>query len=283
MAPPLNLLVCVDELSNQFVVRTVGGMRRALEGLGWEVEARAFRGMEMPERMAVLKREVMSGRHAAFAFSHLYLDDAQALVLKSTGAPLGYLGGMLEGVDWVVDDGNEGAFQAAVHLAELGHQRVALLSGDPQIVETRLREAGFQRGLRSKGLKPDPELMVRLKDYEAEDGLEGALALFRGPKRPTAILAAAGDLVAQGVYAAAAKAGLRIPQDLSVVGYDDLPLAAGLHPPLSTVKQPLEVMAARLATELVAAAEEGGSHNPAQAMVHPELIVRQSTAEPRSA
>ena len=113
---------------------------------------------------------------------------------------------------------------------------------------------GYRSAMEAAGLPVDADLVVRA-DLTREDGFAAALRLLKRPERPTAIFAS-NDLQALGVYQAARELGLRIPTDLSVVGFDDLPIAALVDPPLTTVHQPLTEMAVaatRLALALGAA------------------------------
>jgi DNA-binding LacI/PurR family transcriptional regulator len=124
----------------------------------------------------------------------------------------------------------------------------------------------------------DPGL-IRFGNFHVADGVKEGRALLRLPDRPTAIFAG-NDLQALGVYQAAREARLHIPEDLSVIGFDDLPVATWVSPPLTTIRQPLVQMAvagARLALRLA-----NGEH-PSQTRVElaTELIVRESTAPPR--
>lgn len=281
---PKKSLVCfVDFLKSEYVERSLAGMREGLFSAGWDLKACEGGALTWDARMSLLYDEIRSGHHGAAAFAHFHLTDDQAALFRLAKMPLGYLGGILSGVDSATDDGNQGAFMGTNELLNQGHLRIALIMGDRQVAEARLREAGFQRAMRAKGLTPDSSLVVPLKINVADEGRKAALKLLNSPMRPTAIFCAAGDLAASGVYKAAQNLGLSIPKDLSVLGYDDLPLALTQVPPLSTLRQPLEEMGSRLATQLVAAASNPEAHETYEATVNPKLIVRQSVAAPPAA
>jgi DNA-binding LacI/PurR family transcriptional regulator len=186
-------------------------------------------------------------------------------------------------VHCVADDGFEGAVMAVRYLVGLGHHRIGFLIGDRLVTEARDREAGIRTALFEAGQGELAKTLLmtrRVKPALEEEGRVAALELLSAADRPSALFCAAGDLVAAGAYAAAKQLGLRIPQDLSVLGYDDLPLAAALEPPLSTLHQPLEAMGATLAGHLIRAA---AANIPAQAhveLVKPRLELRQSCAAP---
>jgi DNA-binding LacI/PurR family transcriptional regulator len=127
------------------------------------------------------------------------------------------------------------------------------------------------------GATIDPALISYGK-FEVEEGIDRGRELLRLPDRPTAIFAG-NDLQALGIYQAAREARLHIPEDLSVIGFDDLPVAQWVGPPLTTVRQPLMDMATTAAEMVVAMA---GGAEPAQTRVElsTELVVRESTAPP---
>ncbi|MDR2378710.1 MAG: LacI family DNA-binding transcriptional regulator [Bifidobacteriaceae bacterium] len=168
-----------------------------------------------------------------------------------------------------------GGLAAAGHLLDLGHRRIAVLTGSGQRLCFPARTSGFRAGLEMAGVPYDPEL-TRAFDFEKEPGDAHVVALLDLPDPPTGFFAQA-DVVALSVYREAARRGLRIPHDLSVVGYDDLPLAARVAPPLTTVRQPIREIA-KAAARLVAGSASAGP--PMEFAT--ELVVRQSTAPPRA-
>jgi DNA-binding LacI/PurR family transcriptional regulator len=171
-----------------------------------------------------------------------------------------------------------GGRAATRHLTGLGHQRIAMIGGPEQILFCRARFDGYRSALEAAGRQVDDALVAHA-ELTQEGGRQAARELLARPDRPTAVFAA-NDLQALGVYLAAREAGLRIPDDLSVVGFDDLPIAALMDPPLTTVHQPLAEMAVA-ATEMALAMGRG--ERPAQVGVElaTSLTVRQSTARPR--
>ncbi|RBM24313.1 LacI family transcriptional regulator [Streptomyces sp. PT12] len=171
-----------------------------------------------------------------------------------------------------------GGLSATRHLIGLGHRRIAVITGPEDALASRARVDGFRTAMGTAGVPVDPAL-VRVGDYRAEEGLTHARALLRLPEPPTAIFTC-NDALALGVYRAAAEAGLRIPDDLSVVGFDDLRPAQWTVPPLTTVHQPLAAMAATAATMVVRLAR-GEPLTQTRVELATELVVRDSTAPPR--
>lgn len=170
-----------------------------------------------------------------------------------------------------------GGRSATRHLIELGHRRLAMIAGSDRILCCRARLDGYRSAMEDAGVPVDAGLVVRA-GLTVEEGRSAALGLLNRPEPPTAIFAC-NDLQAVGVYHAARALGLRIPADLSVVGFDDLPIAALIDPPLTTVHQPLSEMAAA-ATELALALGRGEKSPQVGIELATTLTVRKSTAPP---
>jgi DNA-binding LacI/PurR family transcriptional regulator len=173
-----------------------------------------------------------------------------------------------------------GGRAATRHLLELGHRRIAMIAGPDHVLCCRARLDGYRAAMDAAGLLPDPALVARA-GLTREDGRAAAAGLLSRPCRPTAVFCA-NDLQALGVYQAARAAGLRIPADLSVVGFDDLPVVAWVDPPMTTVHQPLTEMAVA-ATELALMLGRGEPAPQAGLEIGTTLTVRESTAPPHRA
>jgi DNA-binding LacI/PurR family transcriptional regulator len=171
-----------------------------------------------------------------------------------------------------------GGLSATRHLLELGHRRIAVITGPPWALSSRARLDGYRAALDAAGVPVDPTL-IREGAFEISDGVNHTNELLRLSDPPTAIFAL-NDGMAIGVYHAASLAGLRVPDDLSVVGFDDYqPLDQWLAPPLTTVRQPLTEMGAA-ATRMVIELSQGTTPQPRRLEVATELVVRASTAPP---
>ena len=171
-----------------------------------------------------------------------------------------------------------GGFSAARHLLALGHRRIAAIGGPVTMLCSRARISGYSAALTSAGVEVDPTL-IRYGDFRHAGGCRAARELFELPAPPTAVFAGS-DEQAFGVAEAARLTGRRIPEDLSVVGFDDLPIARWFSPPLTTVRQPLAEMG-RIAAEMLSAMIEGREPHGRQVELATELVVRSSTAPPR--
>ncbi|MCU1530212.1 MAG: Transcriptional regulator, LacI family, partial [Frondihabitans sp.] len=169
-----------------------------------------------------------------------------------------------------------GARAATDHLVQLGHQRIAMISGPRDLLFSQARVDGFRAALGSAGLTVADDYVVAT-EYGFGAGRDAAIELLDVVPRPTAIFAAS-DEQALGVYEAARLAGLRIPNDLSVVGFNDVPIAEWASPPLTTVREPIRD-AARESVRLLRAQMGGGGEASAVELVT-DFIVRESTAPP---
>jgi LacI family transcriptional regulator, galactose operon repressor len=168
----------------------------------------------------------------------------------------------------------QGAEMAAAHLAQLGHKRIGHIHGPKTFRSAHERLTGFKRGLEGYGLELDPELTVA-GAYTFDSGVTSATRLLNRRDRPTAIFAG-NDEMAVGVYVAARKAGLRIPEDLSIVGFDDTPISARIWPPLTTVRSPIREVG-RAAADLLVKRGSGSENIQELQSFQLELVVREST------
>jgi LacI family transcriptional regulator len=173
-----------------------------------------------------------------------------------------------------------GGLAATEHLLSLGHRHIGAIAGPGDYLCSRARIDGYRSALDRAGLRFVPAL-VRHGDFQHEGGFRRGgelLDLDAGAGRPTAIFAGS-DQQALGVYEAARQRGLRVPQDLSVVGFDDLPVTRWVSPPLTTIRQPLAEMG-RTAAHMLGDLIDGVPLRSRRVELSTELIVRESTAVP---
>lgn len=172
-----------------------------------------------------------------------------------------------------------GGLDSTDHLTALGHRRIAAIGGRPSLLCSMARVDGYRAALDRAGI-PRDETLVRWGNFDHESGFREASELLDLPDPPTAIFAGS-DQQAFGVVQAARVRGLRVPEDLSVVGFDDLPMSRWAAPPLTTVRQPLFEMG-RLAAETLLSINDGRPPRSHRIELATELIVRESTAPPRA-
>lgn len=186
----------------------------------------------------------------------------------------------LVGIDvpFVGSDNRRGAREAMAHVLAAGHTRVAIVGGPPALWSAEQRLAGYREALAAAGLDPDTVPVVA-GDYRQASGVAAAERLLAGPTRPTAVVCA-NDLMAIGVLEHCRAAGLRVPDDVSVTGFDDVPLAALLASPLTTVRQPAREMG-RDAARLLLAHIAGTAGDAGEGALLPtSLCVRASVGPP---
>ncbi len=197
-------------------------------------------------------------------------------------APMVLLQGVpLPGRSNVLTDDRQGITAVVQHLVELGHRRIAHIHGSLSSINGQERLVSWRAALTQRGLPIDESLLAN-GSFTWEGGLAGIEQLWRDPaKRPTAVFCA-NDCTAFGVYRWAAANGVRIPQDLSIVGFDDIETSRHLMPPLTTVRVPYAKLAEMVCDTLIAEiAELPGEHVPQTLRAPTELVVRASTAAPR--
>jgi LacI family xylobiose transport system transcriptional regulator len=210
------------------------------------------------------------------------LDEVQRAQLTSRSIPFVVLdpaGDPADGVPAVGANNWLGGLTATRHLIEFGHRRIAMLGGPFRMMCSRARVDGYRTALETAGIGVDPAL-VREGNFHHEAGYAAGRELLARPDRPTAVFAG-NDLQALGIYEAARELGLRIPDELSVVGFDDLPLAHWVGPPLTTVRQPLVEMA-ETATQLALDLGRGRRPTATRVDLATTLVIRNSTAAPAS-
>jgi len=175
----------------------------------------------------------------------------------------------------VISNERSAAAEMAEYLVELGHTRIGYIAGPKGMRSTRERLEGFCDALEKHGRKPCEELLAR-GAYTFESGMECARTLLAHPDPPTAIFAS-NDEMAIGVIIAAQNLGLKVPDDLSVSGFDDCILASRLTPTLTTIRRPVKEMARLATTKLIASIDGRYSDASRGITLVPSLIVRNST------
>lgn len=180
-------------------------------------------------------------------------------------------------VDTVVVDSVRGAFEATEHLIGLGHRRIGFIEGRARVSTSRERLEGYRRALAEHGIPEAPEL-VRAGDSRLAGGRERTAELLALPDRPTALLVG-NSLMTLGALESIQAAGLRIPEEIALVGYDDMPWALAVRPALTVVRQPGHELGRR-AMELLLQRIEDPGRVPSLLMLQPELVVRGSSGAP---
>ncbi|HJU87482.1 MAG TPA: LacI family DNA-binding transcriptional regulator [Gemmatimonadota bacterium] len=272
-----NLLgVLLSDLHNPFFAEVIDGIQaeaadrgyRTIIGTGDRVEmseARALDTMlELRAEALVLASPILPMRRIAEASREV------PTVLVARRSRNG-------SVDSVANDDTAGAAMAVDHLAALGHRRIAHIDGGDG-AGARERRRGYERAMQRHGLAG--EVRVAAGSYTEEGGWRGVRALFARGRAPTAVFAA-NDLAAIGTLSALGELSIRVPEDVSVVGYDNTALAAVHHIHLTTVDQPRPEMG-RTAVALVLERLDEKREDARHVLMAPSLVVRGTTAQPLS-
>ena len=267
--------VMVSDLRNAFFAEVVEGLDAAARAEGFEIILNS--GGRSPARERSALRSLLSFRPAGVVLLSPVLP-ASAIEEAAAQCPMVLVSrtSRLSTVDTVNDDGEAGAALAVDHLVGLGHRRIAHLDGGGAATAAARRK-GYRAAMRGHGL---PELVLPSEhtDVAGEKAVRELLATVAPAELPTALLAG-NDFNAVGAISALEEAGLRVPRDVSVVGYDNTSLAALKHVSLTTVDQPRSEMG-RLAVEALLERVRGARSEPVRHQLHPSLVVRATTDSP---
>lgn len=264
-------------LVNAFLGGLLGGVRQAVHDYDYRVLFEIVEGGETDVYMNLVRSQRVDG----LLISGPFLSDQEITPLVTQGVPLVIHGSLDDRSIYSVDIDNVSSARIATqHLIDLGHTRIAHITNGPlEYTAARDRLAGFRLALQDGSL-PLPEDYVQVsRSFTDQGGYAAMQALLQLPQRPTAVFAAS-DVVAFGALQAIRDAGLRVPEDLSVVGFDDIPLARYLDPPLTTVRLPaleLGLEAGRMLMQIIQNTPPAKTH----VQLDTEFIVRGSSAPPR--
>lgn len=218
----------------------------------------------------------VSGNHADTTTS-----PARYIRLREAGLPIVLVNGYVEGIDapFISNDDAASIEMAVAHLAGLGHHQIGLAMGPPRYTPAIRKISAFHSAMRrhvGTEAAVDVNTLVETTSFRLEGGASAAHALL---ERGVTAIVCGSDLMAMGAVRAARDRGLRVPQDVSVIGSDDSPLIEFTDPPLTTVRQPVAAMGAAAAQALVHEIE-GILAPRAEYLFRPELVIRESTAPP---
>lgn len=268
-------LVLVPNVSNPFYAPIIAGVEDRLNEAGYGIllcmtNARA-------ERRAFYLEFLKDGRADGAILMEPATDDPHVAQLAKH-YPLVQCCEYCDNpeVSHVSVDNFSAAYQVVAALAEMGHTRIGFLGADNDFISTAFRRQGYQEGLRARGLEIRAEYQSLADgDYSFASGTQAARRLLEREERPTALFCIS-DVLARGAIQAARELGLQVPEELSVVGFDDVEYATMGYPSLTTVRQPcydLGSTAARLLLEQI----KGGTGGQSIYLPH-EIMIRDSTA-----
>jgi LacI family transcriptional regulator len=266
-----------DNPNPQYVVNMQLGMLDAMRGSGYELVVHPCnRGNQtfLADFRRFIERQKLSGVVLTPSVSE---DDRVKAVLDEVGCAYIRIASVPvdEPAHIIVSNDRQGGRAAARHLAELGHTRIGFISGPASVRSSHERRGGFEEELKDRGLKLQADYVMQ-GAYTFETGISCATELLKRSPRPTAIFAA-NDEMAAGVLHAIRRAGLRCPEDVSVVGFDDFQIASSVWPPLTTVRTPTREIG-RMAAEKLIGLDAAEDHTrEAAPTTSPALVVRDSS------
>ncbi|PXY21392.1 LacI family DNA-binding transcriptional regulator [Prauserella muralis] len=269
--------VLVSDLRNAFFAEVIEGLDSAAREAGFELVLNT--GSRSPSREKAALHSLLSFHPAGVVLLSPVLPAATIeQAARKCPTVLVSRSSRLSTVDTVNDDGVAGARLAVEHLVALGHRRIAHLDGG-SATTAAARRRGYRQAMQAHGLTP---LVVASEhtDTAGEKSVHQLLGSTRREQWPTALVAG-NDFNAFGAMSALEEEGLRIPEDISVVGYDNTSLAALKRVSLTTVDQPRMEMG-RLAVEALLERVRGERSAPARHLLHPSLVVRGTTSPPAS-
>ena len=266
------------ELDSAWSIEIIRGVEAAAAAAGVGVVLSELGGKHRPPQEWL--DATLARRPLGVLFVLSSLDDTQRHQLETRSIPFVVLdtaGEPPEDVPTVGSNNWNGGLSATRHLLALGHRRVAVISGPPDVLCSRARVDGYRSAHDEAGVPIDPTL-TRYGDFYFDGGYRHAKELLALRDRPTAIFAGS-DMQALGVLRAARELNLRVPEDLSVIGYDNLPLTEWIGPALTTINQPLHDMAGT-ATRMLIDLADGTALPNRRIDLATSLVIRESTAPP---
>jgi LacI family transcriptional regulator len=201
--------------------------------------------------------------------------------VQSKGVPIVLMDAKVPGLkaDQVVGDNRKGGFELTEHLIKLGHTRIALVSGRQDISTMRERQQGYKQALKHYQLPFEPNYFIRT-DFSRKEGYEAARKLLSSSQPPTALVALS-NLLVVGVLQALREVGLRVPEDMAVVCYEDIELASALHPFLTVMAQPAKEFG-RIGAEFLLERITNPECTLQSTVLSPSLVVRTSCGSRQS-
>ncbi|MDC6166140.1 LacI family DNA-binding transcriptional regulator [Paucibacter sp. XJ19-41] len=270
--------VLVPTVNNPFVAERVCGVEDCCRLAGSSVFL--CNSDNAPKRQQQSMRTLLEKRIDGLLLSSAGDAASLARIFKLATVPSVTVDRLVPGAraDRVSVNNADGAYKAVKHLLDLGHRRIACISGPAEFEVTAERVDGWRRAQLDRGITPDEGLLIE-SDFSSAGGYEAARRLLRAQAGITALFAS-NDMMALGALRAAAESGLKVPQQLSIVGFDDIELSGFVYPALTTVGCSIKELGREAARVLVDRIE-----NPAaplkDVLLTPRLVVRESTSAPQ--
>lgn len=271
----------VPDITNPFFPPIIKGVEDTAHARGYNLIL--CNTMDSSEREATYLRVLRERQVDGLLIASSFMADSTIAELRREKFPYVLLNRATRGSDdlAVLPNNREGTAAGVDHLVELGHRRIGLVGGPQTTMTGQERLANARAALRRHRLPADDAMVAIADGFSEEAGYIAARRLLREGEAPTAIFTA-NDLIALGTYRAAREAGLAVPDDLSIVGFNDIPQADLFDPPLTTVHVPQQEMGAKAASLLIAQLEREPI-DQRRVVLDATLVIRGSTAPVRAA
>jgi LacI family transcriptional regulator len=272
----------VSEITNPFFPELIQGFEDIAVANGYEILVSSTN--YDPKRMSHCIRRMLERKVEGVAVMTFGIEEPLLDQLARRKVPLVFIdiGPKRPGISLLKVDYHHGIRQGVQHLAALGHKDISFISGPMKLHSAQSRQTAFSASMRECGIALDPAWIVE-GDHTMEGGISAMDRLLSAKKMPTAVMCS-NDMTAIGVLHKLYRAGLRVPDDLSVIGFDDIHIAEVTIPPLTTVQMSRFDIARAAVTALRAHVEQTeGSAPKREYNIETELVVRESTGFPRGA
>ena len=265
--------VLLPDLHGEFFSEVIRGIDQTAQRSGYHLLVSGSHN-DKGEIEAALR--AMRGRVDGLVVMSPDIDSAALVANLPASSPVVLLNCFIDGdgFDSLTIDNFGGAEAMVRHLIAAGHRRIAFIKGAERNYDAAERLRGYRAALADAGLEPDPALELR-GDFTESGGHDAALRITRIPQRPTAVFAA-NDSMAIGALAALRDAGVSVPDDMAVAGFDDIPIARYMSPPLTSVRVQISEMGERAVHMLLRAIGGENQHDKQQEILPTTLVIRES-------
>lgn len=267
----------VPDISNPYFPQVAKGVEKKAKELGYSVIFCDTDNDKEEEKKAI---ELLKNRRVdGIVLSLSMINKSELNKLQQENFPVVQIDREVPGLNYptVIIDNNESAFKATKYLIQLGHTQIAHITGDLDTKTGQDRLVGFKRALKKFNIY-QKEKWILEGDYSKESGFNLMKQLLESKERPTAVFAA-NDLMALGAYEAIFNYDLEIPEDISIIGHDDIDVASIIRPELTTMAQPKYKLGQEAARTLIEEIENNKVENKRRILLKSQLIIRNSTKE----
>ncbi len=268
--------IIVSEITNPFFPELIQGFEDVAVESGYEILVSSTN--YDPKRMSLCIRRMLERKAEGVAVMTFGIEEPLLEQLAEREIPLVFVdvGPDRPGISLLKVDYHHGIRQGVQHLAALGHRHIAFISGPPRLHSAQSRLSAFTKSLEECGIGLDPAWLVE-GDHTLEGGIAAMEKILQGKRRPTAIMCS-NDMTALGVLHKAYRAGIHVPTELSVIGFDDIHMARVMIPPLTSIQMSRLELARAAVRALRAHAEKASPER--EYLIDTHLVVRESTAFP---